>query len=137
MIPLLVVIDTNVWISGLFWKGTASKVIEKVYTQEFTPCFSEATFDEWRKKIEVLVQMTEQIDLYLQYRKYLQKNAFFVQPVEQIKICRDPEDDKFLEVAATVKANFLISGDKDLLILKKFHQTKIVSPKQILQILRF
>ena len=47
--------------------------------------------------------------------------------VEQIAISRDPNDDYLLDLAATVNADFIITGDNDLLILKNYHHSNIVS----------
>lgn len=46
------------------------------------------------------------------------------------KICRDPKDDFLLALANRAKANYLITGDKDLLTLKTHGQTHIISPKE-------
>ena len=47
-------------------------------------------------------------------------------------ICRDPKDNMFLELAFEIDADFLVSGDKDLLILAEFNDTKIVKPNDFL-----
>lgn len=48
---------------------------------------------------------------------------------ERIKLCRDPKDDKFLELALNGKASYLITGDTDLLILNPFHNIYIINPR--------
>ena len=48
-------------------------------------------------------------------------------PSETINDCRDPKDNKFLELAAACQANFLITGDEDLLVLDPFRKTRILS----------
>ena len=52
------------------------------------------------------------------------------------KACRDPEDDKFLAAATEGKAGYVVSGDKDLLSLKKYRNVQIVRPAAFLKILR-
>jgi predicted nucleic acid-binding protein len=47
----------------------------------------------------------------------------------QINLCRDPKDNKFLELAVNGKADYLISGDQDLLILNSFEKINILSPQ--------
>ena len=44
--------------------------------------------------------------------------------------CRDKEDDSVLACALACKADYLITGDRDLLEIKKFHKTKILSPRE-------
>ena len=47
----------------------------------------------------------------------------------KINLCRDPKDNKFLELATNGKADYLISGDRDLLILNPFQEISILSPQ--------
>ncbi|CAN5534952.1 putative toxin-antitoxin system toxin component, PIN family [soil metagenome] len=55
-----------------------------------------------------------------------------VEVAEQIKACRDPKDDKFLEAAVSGRADFLVSGDEDLLVLHPFRDIPILSPAAFL-----
>jgi len=48
-------------------------------------------------------------------------------------ICRDRDDQKFLELAISGRADYIVSGDKDLLDLKEINKIKIISPKQFYQ----
>ena len=50
-----------------------------------------------------------------------------VEPKLSINICRDPDDNKFLECAADVKAYYIVSGDKDLLTIQKYDDIEIVT----------
>ena len=52
---------------------------------------------------------------------------------EKIEECRDPKDDKFLELAVKGKADFIISGDKDLLVLDPFREIPILSPREFIE----
>lgn len=56
--------------------------------------------------------------------------------VSNFKICRDPEDDKFLNCAIDGEADYIILRDFDLLVLKRFHGIPIVSDKEFLEILK-
>ena len=47
---------------------------------------------------------------------------------QRITLCRDPRDDKFLELALAGRADFLVTGDVDLLTLDPFHGTAIMDP---------
>jgi predicted nucleic acid-binding protein len=49
-----------------------------------------------------------------------------------INECRDPRDDKFLELAVSGRADYLVSGDKDLLVLHPFRMIPILRPDQLL-----
>lgn len=58
-----------------------------------------------------------------------------VRPQERITACRDPRDDKFLEVAVAGKADAIVSGDADLLVLHPFAGIPILSPAAFIQML--
>jgi putative PIN family toxin of toxin-antitoxin system len=47
---------------------------------------------------------------------------------ERVELCRDPRDDKFLELALAGRADFLLTGDADLLALHSFRRTAIITP---------
>lgn len=55
------------------------------------------------------------------------KVAKHVVPKRKIVICRDPDDNKFIECAVEGKVDYIISGDKDLLDMKEYEGIKIVS----------
>lgn len=61
------------------------------------------------------------------------REAELVDIIQKIQICRDPMDDKFLELAVNGKATCIISGDKDLLSIKKFGGTYILTPDEFLK----
>ncbi|MBL8133918.1 MAG: putative toxin-antitoxin system toxin component, PIN family [Anaerolineae bacterium] len=58
--------------------------------------------------------------------------AEFITISSSVRICRDPKDDKFLELAVNGMADYLISGDDDLLDLNPFEGISIVSPREFL-----
>lgn len=70
---------------------------------------------------------------------FLDTKGVLVQAVAKVTVCRDPEDNFVLELAETVKADYLITRDKDLLELpqKEWKNTKIVKPEEFLPHLRF
>ncbi len=59
-----------------------------------------------------------------------------VYPQERTRVLRDPDDEKYLQAASACQADYLVSGDRDLLSLKKFGTTQIVSPKEFVEILQ-
>jgi putative PIN family toxin of toxin-antitoxin system len=54
-------------------------------------------------------------------------DAEWFTPTETIRDCRDPKDNKFLELAVAAKADFLVTGDDDLLVLDPFRKTRILT----------
>lgn len=130
----IAVIDTNVWISGLFWGGMPFRVLEKIYMGTVFSCFSLETFQEWNDEVKKLAEIAGRPDLYIRDKKLIEKNSLFFVPKAQVAICRDPKDNKFLEAALAASADFIISGDRDLISLKKFRNTRIITPVRFLKL---
>lgn len=102
-------------------------------TSEFKLLVSEDTFSELLKKANQKIQEYN-LDpkLFVEIYTNLRRFANWVEPKKKVTICRDFKDNILLEVALTGKADFLVSGDKDLLVLKKFKKTKIIFPADFL-----
>jgi uncharacterized protein len=62
--------------------------------------------------------------------------ALVIRVTERLELCRDPRDDKFLELAATGGATHLVTGDRDLLALDPFRSPRIVTPAALVHKLR-
>jgi len=58
--------------------------------------------------------------------------ATLVEPSLSVRACRDPRDDKFLELAVDGRADLILSGDRDLLVLSPFRGISVVTPTQYL-----
>ncbi|WP_449418742.1 putative toxin-antitoxin system toxin component, PIN family [Phormidium nigroviride] len=69
-----------------------------------------------------------------QFFDHLIEEAEMVEITETITACRDPKDDKYLELAVNGNAGFIISGDNDLLILSPFQGILILNPEEFLQL---
>ena len=69
------------------------------------------------------------------FLNFINKYALWIDPVEKIDVCRDPKDNMILELAVAVagKADFIITGDKDLKVLNPFQKIQIISPAEFLQ----
>ena len=138
---LWVVIDTNVLISGLFGiKNSPSSQILKAYrNQKIILVNSPLILEEINNVInrERIVKLTK---MSISQRKdFIDKliQRSYVTTGNQLprQIGRDINDDKFLACAIEAKADYLITGDKDLLILKEYTGIKIITPRKFLRIL--
>jgi uncharacterized protein len=137
MNPKFIVIDTNIFISAaLSPNGTAYLAFVRAI-QNFTIVQNEATYQEIAERI-----YKSKFDKYIsderreQFLNTIKNQSQFIQTVSQITACRDPDDNKFLELAIDSNAEFLITGDKDLLLLKSQseYQKLIVSPREFLEL---
>ncbi len=133
----LIVIDTNVLLSAaLSPNGTARKALDKVY-KEFKIAQSDETYQElktriYKPKFDKYISDEDRQDFLDIVKKYSQ----FIEINSQINICRDPDDNKFLELAKDANAEFLITGDQDLLSLKTLaeYQNQIITPRDFLDL---
>lgn len=118
--PLLV-IDTNVWISGVLLKtGTPAMLIRRSL-QFAQPVFTSETFTEleerlWRPKFDRYVTI-EQRKRLLHDIKAVAQWIIVPENIANQSFSRDRDDDKFIHAALVTKAECLITGDKDLLVL--------------------
>jgi len=133
MNPNRVVFDTNIIVSALmFPKSLPRKVIDQVDLSG-TILVSSATMLELnevltRKKFERYFSQEQRLNFIA---KFFGK-AEMIEILERVEICRDPKDDKFLEIAINGRANYLITGDQDLLVLNPFQETLIITVSQFL-----
>ena len=126
---LKVVLDTNVLVSALFFKGELSKLLFPL--KKFILLFSEETLNEFIKVLHYpKFSLTEdEIEYLLQFEILPYSKIVEVTFKFDKKICPNKDDQKFLELAVSAKANYIITGDKDLLNLKEINKIKILSPK--------
>jgi len=138
MPPLHAILDTNVWISGVFWRGTPYQILRAWRDEQFELIYTPETLAEIesrlrRKAIEFGADLNDVRDWLF----YIRTFAHIIAASGDVKgVCRDPKDDKFLDAAVTGKAEYLVAGDRDLLEIGEYQTVKIVSPRQFLDLLR-
>lgn len=128
------VVDTNVLVSHLLLpKSVPGKALGRALNQGDL-LVSDSTLTEL-----AIVINRPKFDKYLSKqdrRKFFEILAplcIRVEIIQPIQACRDPKDNKFLEVAINGSADFILSGDADLLALHPFHDIPILSPSQFLK----
>ena len=139
-----VVIDTNIWISGLISRAGPPGQLTRQVVRNGRPIFSEATFDGlkdwfWRPKFDRYVSMDQRSAL-LEDIAAVAKWVAVTPELGGRALCRDPADDKFLHVALTAQPAWLVTGDKDLLVLAETFAVEgvtIVSPADALALPAF
>ena len=124
-----VVIDTNIWIGyllGSLLQGMDEKILSKeikvVVSDERLKEISEVSSRPKFKNIFTAKRIKELFSLLDSY-------AIVVSPSQKVNVCRDGKDNFLLEVAIEGEADYLVTGDEDLLVLDPFRNTKIVKPK--------
>lgn len=128
------VIDTNVIISAFGWRGTPFEILQLVKEGKIMLLISEEQILELERvlkypKLNFQEQMIEErLNLVISL-------AQLVNITNKIDIIKeDPADNVILETAIEHNADYIITGDKHLLKLKKYENVKIVTPKEFLSI---
>ena len=126
------VIDTNIWISGVIYKQKLAHLIDLWFKRKFVAYLSQETFLELQiTLLDYAIKFDKQSEAFI-FLNNVKKKAVFVTPQINLNLCEDPDDNKFLDVATEAKADYLVSGDKKLLKIKKVGKTKILSPREFL-----
>ena len=130
-----VVIDTNIVISGIFWPETAPDfVLGLIPAQKIIPVLSETLAEEITNTSNRIVeQYGFNQNLIRIWETIFKKYALWVDILPQIEICRDPKDNMVLATAVAGDVHYIITGDKDLLGLKRYKKIKIVTAKRFLE----
>ncbi len=124
--------DTNVFVSS-FFGGNPRKVVDLWKSGEVALCLSTPIVDEY---IEVLrrlgLQNEKELDELLGLFAHGFHVVFTAKTPDLHVVEKDPDDNKFIECAAALKADFIITGDRALLEIQDYMTIKIVSPKDFL-----
>jgi putative PIN family toxin of toxin-antitoxin system len=125
-----VVLDTNVYISGIFFTGPPYQVLAAWRDARIQIVVSPDILGEYQRVGEALASQFPNIDLQPIF-ELLTLNAEVV-PSERLAepVCVDPDDDKFLACALTSGAKYIISGDKHLLKASGYKGLKVISPRR-------
>ncbi len=133
-IPHRLVVDTNVFVSAIILpRSSPRQVVDRALDQGLL-LLSDATVGELREvlsrsKLDRYVSREERALVLAQ----IGRTAEFVPIIQLVRQCRDPKDDKFLEIALNGRADVIITGDADLLTLHPWRGIEILSPKQFLR----
>jgi putative PIN family toxin of toxin-antitoxin system len=129
-----IVLDTNIFISSFFWGGQPRKILERIIEG----------IDDLYISSSILLEI-ESVMSRPKFNLNAESIAYFIQSIEEIShkviaygnltsICRDTNDNKILECAFIANANYVITGDKDLLVLEGYEGTRIVTANEYLKI---
>lgn len=122
-----IILDTNWYISYLI-KSSDSRLTTILNEEDINIISSDKLIEELRSKIH-----SKKFRKYFsiveaeQFIELLKEVTLLYNPTSSIEICRDPKDNFLLAPAKDSKADFLITGDKDLLVLKQFENTSIIT----------
>ncbi|MCL4385576.1 MAG: putative toxin-antitoxin system toxin component, PIN family [Actinobacteria bacterium] len=128
-----IILDTNVLISAIVFKGTPEKILKSIILEnKFDGAISPEILAELVKKLKFKFDFPDKL---IKEWELIFKNTFKnMLPSYNTKICRDSDDNKILDLAVFSKAKYIITGDKDLLSLGKYKDTSIITPNDFLNL---
>jgi putative PIN family toxin of toxin-antitoxin system len=129
-----IVADTNCLVSRLLLPSSVPGNAVRRAADSGLLLASEATMNELadvlaRPKFDRYISLADR----QQFLRLLGRVAEFVPTVYPVRECRDPKDDKFLELALNGRAHLIITGDADLLALHPWREIAIVTPARYLK----
>jgi len=132
------VIDTNIIIRALIKPvGTVGPVLDRLGAGDFTAIYSEPLLEELLAKL-ALPRIRKKYDLtdvdVSDLLALLALRGELVEPQRKVKVCRDPDDDRIIEAALEGRAQWVVTGDEDLLSLKNFESVRFVTPRRFLEV---
>ena len=134
-----VVLDTNVWLSGIFWNGEANKIIEKAEKNNIQILISE----------DILSEIVNVLNKESKFQKYILNLRLSIEDIlrtilsistlieteTKLDIIKsDPKDNIILEASIDGKVEYIVSYDNHLLNMIEFRGIKIISPSEFLKI---
>ncbi len=122
-----IILDTNLFISFLISKKL-DELVKLIEENLIVILYSDELIAEIiRVTSKTKFQKHFTLDVFELLEVVFEKYGILIEITSNILICRDPDDNFFLNLAVDGNADYLITGDKDLLILEKINNTKIIT----------
>lgn len=134
-----IVLDTNVWLSAIFWDGEASKILDKAEKKDIQIIISEDILSEIIKVLNRESKFQKYIlNLRLNIEDLLRtilSISTLIETKTKLDIIKaDPKDNIILEAALEGKVEYIVSYDNHLLNMIEFRNIKIISPGEFLRL---
>mgnify|MGYP000853814876 FL=1 len=127
-----IVIDTNVFISGIFFSGPPFQILEAWRDDKVQVIISPQIMDEYRRVAEIISKERPIIELTKIIDFLIHKAELIEAPDLPESVCEDSDDDKFLACALASGCKLIVSGDKHLLKVTGYREIEVLKPKAFL-----
>jgi putative PIN family toxin of toxin-antitoxin system len=130
-----IVLDANVLVSGVFWAGPPGRVLSLWANDRVQVLASTEILQEYSEILARLATGRATERLSEVWDRFIFQYAVLIDVCTRVHVCRDPDDNKYLACAVDGSAEYLVSGDKDLLELKAYQGIPIVRPSRFLSVI--
>lgn len=128
-----IVLDTNVFISGVFFSGPPYQILNAWRDGKVNIVLSEEIFNEYQRVARELSEQFKGVDIST-VLDLLTVNAIWVKaPQLPFNVLTDPDDDKFLSCALANRTKVIVSGDKHLLAVSGYRGIEVVKPMTFIE----
>jgi putative PIN family toxin of toxin-antitoxin system len=131
---LKIVIDTNVVASAVFFGGKPRILLEMLMKRQVEAYASPSIINEYQETCDELLSRYPVKPLLLPLNHIISA-CRLIEPQSKVSVCRDPDDNKFIECAMDAGCVYIVSGDKDLLSVKAHAGIRIVTVADFLDAL--
>ena len=121
-----IVADINVVISGTFFGGAPRRVVEAIGKKEIKAYATPEIIEEYEEIVEEMISR-KQGNLRKDVLSLFTAKLNLIEAKTKVEVCRDPDDDKFISCALDAKALYIVSGDKDLLVIGQYEDVQIIT----------
>ena len=125
-----IVLDTNVFISGIFFGGPPSQILQSWRQSKTRIVLTEQILTEYQRIGEELsakypsVSIKQIIELFTVFGEFVETRGI------SETICDDPDDNKFIECAIASQIKLIVSGDKHLLNISGYKNIEVLKPRE-------
>ena len=127
-----VILDTNVFVSGVFFSGPSFRILEAWRDGRLHIVISQEILDEYRRVGETLAKQFPAVNIHPILELVTVKAEMFQAQELAGSICDDPDDDKFLACALASKTYVIVSGDKHLLKVSDWKGIRVLRPREFI-----
>jgi putative PIN family toxin of toxin-antitoxin system len=124
-----IVLDTNVLISGIFFKGPPYQILDAWRNGRLTLIVSPEILLEYQRVANILKHKYSKIDIHPILELIMRNAKFITSNKIDEQVTDDPDDEKFIECAITGNVSIIISGDNHLLKVSGYAGIQVLKPK--------
>lgn len=127
-----IVLDTNVLISGIFFSGPPSIIIQAWRNSKIKIILSKEILEEYQRVAEELSSKFSAVDIDRIIELLTIYGEVFETKDISVSVCEDPDDNKFIECAIASSSKLIVSGDKHLLNITGYQGISVLKPKDFI-----